>query len=94
MKKHLQKLDKEAEYCNFDCFASQLIEGCNNLASKRSVNEADKWFDKQVKQVYKEERIYLVVTMHNAAMKKSMGVAYSGTADILFGRLCHLWFNY
>lgn len=94
MKKDLDRLNIEANAFGYDCFASQLIDGCNNIASKRSTDEANKWFDQQVAQIYQRQRIYFVVTMHNAAMKKSMGVAYSGTADILFARLCHSWYGY
>lgn len=94
MKKDLSRLNKEAETCNYDNFVSQLIDGCNNIASKRSSEEAIKWFGQQVEQVYKKDRIYLVMEMHNASKKGIKGVAYTGTADVLFGRLCHLWYGY
>lgn len=94
MKKELQRLDYEARYCGHENFPSQLIDGYNNLVMKRSPEEADEWFDEQMAQIYKNERIYMVVMMHNAAMIKNMGVTYSETADNLFARLCQLWYNY
>lgn len=94
MKKDLSRLNKEAEYCDYDSFASQLIDGCNNLGAKRTPEEALKEFDRQVEQVYKKDRIFLVMEMHNASKKGIKGVAYTGTADVLFGRLCHLWYGY
>lgn len=94
MKKDLSRLNKEAEACNYDNFVSQLINECNNIASKRTLEEANKWFDQQVKQVYKKDRIFLLMEMHNASKKGIKSVAYTGTADILFGRLCHLWYGY
>lgn len=94
MKKDLSRLNKEAEVCNYDNFVSQLIDGCNNLGEKRTPEEALKEFDRRMGQVYKKDRIYLVMEMHNASKKGIKGVAYTGTANILFGRLCHLWYGY
>lgn len=92
-KKRILDLNEEVKAQGQDCFADFLIDGVNYRGQIGSEESADKWLDEQVARVYKEDRVILLNMLHNCAMDRRYGVAYSGTADSLFCKLLLRWFK-